>query len=351
MTKADERYMRRCIELALLGSGYTAPNPLVGAVLVHENRIIGEGYHEKFGEAHAEVNCINSVQPADRSLISRSTLFVSLEPCAHYGKTPPCTDLIIRENIPHIVIGCRDPFEKVNGKGIEKLVQAGRKVNTGILEKECGELNKRFFTFHRRHRPYIILKWAQTADGFIGSSKGSERLRITNNTTNRLVHRWRSEEAAILVGTNTALQDDPSLNTRLWTGRSPVRLVLDRSLRLPVSLKLFNGEQPTVIFNERESRQDGQLRYYLLDGQTDLVTQIVKGCYQLQLQSLIVEGGAVLLNSFIASDIWDEARLITNNKMNATGGTIAPSLINARNYATENLGDDTIQYYFNEQLK
>ena len=218
--------MQRCIELAQLGAGTVAPNPLVGAVLVYNERIIGEGYHQQFGQAHAEVNCISAVAEADRELISLSTLYVSLEPCAHFGKTPPCTDLIIAHKIPTVVIGCRDPFKEVDGKGIEKLLAAAVEIVHPFMEAACRELNKRFFTFHTKQRPYIILKWAQTDNGIIGHSDHS-RLLISNDFTNRLVHKWRSEEAGIMVGTNTALFDNPSLGNRLWNGAQPVRLVVD----------------------------------------------------------------------------------------------------------------------------
>src|SRR5258706_3862500 len=254
--------MRRCLELATLGAGNVAPNPMVGAVLVYHGRIIGEGYHQKYGEAHAEPNSIASVKEEDRKLISQSTMYVSLEPCVHFGKTPPCADLIIKHKIPKVVIGCRDPFKEVNGRGIEKLKAAGVETEPGVLEKECKELNKRFFTFHTKHRPYIILKWAQTANGFIATSpqtplqrrgafeeSANKRLLISNEYSNRLVHKWRSEEAAILVGTNTALKDDPQLTTRLWTGNNPVRMVIDMDLKLPSSLKLFDDEVSTIIFN------------------------------------------------------------------------------------------------------
>ena len=235
--------MYRCLQLAKLAAGYTAPNPMVGAVLVHSDRIIGEGYHKMYGAAHAEVNCIDSIGRDEKGLIAESTLYVSLEPCAHFGKTPPCTDLIIRSGIRKCIIACRDPFMEVNGKGIEKLVHAGVHVETGILEKEAIELNRRFFTFHTKHRPYVILKWAQTADSIIGTEAGSngdfERLLISNEYANRLTHQWRSSEAAIIVGTNTALQDNPALTTRLWPGPSPTRLVIDMKLSLPSSLQLF----------------------------------------------------------------------------------------------------------------
>src|SRR5688572_28268213 len=233
-------YMRRCLELAKSGCGNVAPNPMVGALLLHNDRVIGEGYHQKYGDAHAEVNCIDSVAESDKKLISSSLLYVSLEPCAHFGKTPPCADLIIQHKIPTVIIGCRDPFKEVDGKGIEKLKAAGVRTETGILEEDCKKLNKRFFSFHTKHRPYVILRWAQTADGFIAatnhppgkrplkeSAEKKERLHISNEYSNRLVHKWRSEEAAILIGTNTALLDDSELTTRLWPGRSPIRLILD----------------------------------------------------------------------------------------------------------------------------
>ena len=214
---SDEKYISRCLQLAKLGAGNVAPNPMVGAVLVHNHIIIGEGYHKQFGEAHAEVNCINSVIAEQKSLIEKSTMFVSLEPCSHFGKTPPCSNLIIQQKIKKVVIGCRDIYEEVDGKGIERLRNAGVEVVTGILENESKELNKRFFTFHQQKRPYIILKWVQSANGKIGSE--NERIFISNNYSNRLVHKWRSEEAAILVGKNTVLIDDPALTTRLWKGK------------------------------------------------------------------------------------------------------------------------------------
>ena len=240
--------MSRCIELAKLGAGFTAPNPMVGAVLVYDNRIIGEGYHRHYGHAHAEVNCIASVKKEDEPFIRQSVLYVSLEPCAHHGKTPPCADLIIEKKIPMVVVGSRDPFKEVDGKGIEKLQAAGVEVQEDVLEKECIDLNKRFFTFHTWRRPYIILKWAQSDDGKIAKT-GHSRVLISNDYTNRLVHKWRSEEASILVGTNTALMDNPSLDTRLWKGPNPVRLVVDKNLALPASLNVFDQKIKTIIFN------------------------------------------------------------------------------------------------------
>ncbi|MCU7550587.1 bifunctional diaminohydroxyphosphoribosylaminopyrimidine deaminase/5-amino-6-(5-phosphoribosylamino)uracil reductase RibD [Chitinophagaceae bacterium LB-8] len=361
----DEQFMHRCIELAKLGHGNVAPNPMVGSVLVYENLIIGEGYHQKYGEAHAEVNCINSVKPEHRHLIDKSTIYVSLEPCAHFGKTPPCADLIIRHKIPKVVIGCRDPFELVAGKGIEKLKAAGIEVKSGILEKQCKELNKRFFTFHTQHRPYIVLKWAQTGDGKIAAtaSSPSDRLLISNEYTNRIVHKWRSEEMSILVGTNTALLDDPELNTRLWPGNSPIRLVVDMNLRLPTSLKLFNGKYPTIIFNTKKhvfpedsitnvhdfkNQTASLLFYYQVTEDVSLVKQIVNALYQLKIQSVLVEGGAFLIQSFIEEGIWDEARIITNEELFVGNGLPAPVLKDQQLQIKEHFATDTIHIFTNQ---
>ena len=339
--------MQRCIELAQLGRGMVAPNPMVGAVLVYDDRIIGEGYHEEYGQAHAEVNCMNSVSAQDKLFISSSTLYVSLEPCSHFGKTPPCSDLIIQNGIRKVVIGCADPFPQVNGKGIEKLENAGVKVVKYILEKECKELNKRFFCFHTRQRPYIILKWAQTANGRIGSDL-RERLLISNPNTNRLVHKWRSEEATILIGTNTALLDDPSLTNRLWRGNSPVRMILDLPLRLPQSLKIYNRQQPTVIFNLIKKEKEDNLTYYRITDQEDIIEQILTACYSLHLQSILVEGGAKLLQSFINAGKWDEARIITNEALVINRGLKAPLLKHHQLVSTEKISSDTIHYYVKE---
>ncbi len=319
--------MLRCLQLAQLGAGHVAPNPMVGAVLVYNDRVIGEGYHQQYGQAHAEVNCINQVRNEDKELISKSTLYVSLEPCVHFGKTPPCVDLIIETKIPAVVIGCKDSFEKVKGRGIEKLKAAGIKVTIGILENECLALNKRFFTFYEQHRPYIILKWAQTNDGIVGSI-GNERLFISNEKTNQLVHQWRTEEAAILVGTNTALLDDPSLTARLWPGNQPVRLVIDSVLKLPLHLNLFDGKTNTIVFNHIKQLEKGNLVYHRLKKENDLLPQIMTTLFNLNLQSVIVEGGAKLLQSFINAKLWDEARVITNTNMQIGDGVAAPVLKN-----------------------
>lgn len=342
--------MHRCIELAKLGAGKVAPNPMVGAVLVHEGKIIGEGYHQQFGGPHAEVNAITCLNPdAGGSLpgyemLTQSTLYVSLEPCAHYGKTPPCADLIIEKKIPKVVIGCRDPFIQVNGKGIEKLKAAGVEVIVGVLENECNELNKRFFTFHRQHRSYIILKWAETADGFIGNTDHS-RLLISNQYTNRLVHQWRSEEAAILVGTNTALYDNPELTVRLAEGNNPVRLVVDTDLSLPPQLKLFDKQTKTIVFNSVKQEEQENLLFYQITSDVSVVHQIANALYQLKLQSVMIEGGAKLLQSLIDEGYWDEARVITNTELNARQGVKSPELINDQLIKEEKILTDTIRYY------
>lgn len=338
-----ELFMHRCLQLARLGAGYVAPNPMVGAVLVHEDSILGEGYHQRYGQAHAEVNCIASVKEEHRELIPQSTLYVSLEPCAHVGKTPPCADLIVAHKIPKVVVGIRDPFPEVNGKGIEKLRAAGIEVIVNVLEKEARELNKRFFAFHTQHRPYVILKWAQSADGKI-SSGSNERLLISNEYSTRLVHRWRSEEAAILVGTNTALLDDPALTTRLWPGRSPIRLVVDKELRLPASLKLFNTDARTIVFNTVKHEEQGHLLYYQVIENTSLLHQLLNALYQLKIQSVLVEGGTRLLQSFIDEGVWDEARIIRNNTLIAGTGLAAPDTSPAVITEIKTLLNDTITF-------
>ncbi len=338
----DELYMNRCIGLAKLAAGNVAPNPMVGAVLVHDGKIIGEGYHKKFGEPHAEVNCINSVKDEKKKLINKSTLYVTLEPCSHFGKTPPCVDLIIKNKIPKVVIGCKDVYKEVDGKGIKKLQEAGIEVITGILEKECIELNKRFFTFHQKQRPYIILKWAESTNGKIGSN--SERVLISNEYTNRLVHKWRSEESAILIGTNTALLDDPSLTTRLWQGNNPVRLVIDMNLRLPSYLKIFNKETKTIIFNKQKHEENGNVIFYKID-EENFLPQLLKALYELQIQSVLVEGGAKLLQSLIDEGLWDEVRKIKNEKLKIKNIIYAPELKNAYCQKQEKYFSDTISYF------
>lgn len=358
--------MHRCLELAKLGAGHVAPNPMVGAVLIHDGRIIGEGYHQEYGKAHAEVNCIEDALRSN-SLLSKSTLYVSLEPCAHFGKTPPCADLIIKHKIPKVVVGCRDPFKEVDGKGIEKLKAAGVEVKTGVLEEECKDLNKRFFTFHTQHRSYIVLKWAETADGFIATTSPKSpleegtfvnRLLISNEYTNKLVHKWRSEEAAILVGTNTAINDDPELTTRLWPGHSPVRLVVDMNLRLPAHLKIFNQSAPTIVFNCKQHSEESEWSilsskekmkvkplYYQVTEDINLVHQIANALYQLKIQSVIVEGGTRLLQSFIDEGMWDEARIISNWELTTGNGLRAPTLTNSVLTVEQTIFSDRIEIY------
>jgi diaminohydroxyphosphoribosylaminopyrimidine deaminase/5-amino-6-(5-phosphoribosylamino)uracil reductase len=368
---AHETFMQRCIDLATLSAGKVAPNPMVGAVLVHENRIIGEGHHEYYGGPHAEVNCIDSVNEIERNLIPTSVLYVSLEPCSHFGKTPPCTDLIIRNNIKKVVIGSRDPFIEVNGRGIEKLRAAGIEIITGVLENECRELNKRFFTFHIQHRPYVVLKWAQTQNGKIAATSTSsrfstktllsndvqnKRLYISNEYTNRLVHKWRSEEASILVGTNTALMDDPALTNRYWPGNSPVRLVVDMDLKLPAGLKMFNDSKSyTIIFNSRQHELPdftipmtaAGVGFYQVTHDVRLVDQIVHALYQLKIQSVLVEGGAKLLQAFIDEGLWDEARIITNKGLHVSDGLSSPLLNNHVLLREDEIMSDQIHYFAN----
>ena len=339
--------MHRCLQLAKMGTGNGAPNPMVGAVLVYENEIIGEGYHAHYGEAHAEVNCINNVSKNLQDIIPHSTLYVSLEPCNHFGKTPPCSDFINQHKIKKVVIGCIDKFEKVNGNGIEKLQSAGIEVIIEVLKVKSEILNKRFFTFHQKQRPFIILKWAQTADKKIANSSKeniSERLFITNDFTNTVVHKWRSEEAAILVGTKTALLDNPSLTNRLWKGKNPIRLVIDTTLKLPLTLELFNQQQKTIVFNYLQHQEHETLFYYQLNREENVVQQIVKTCFKLNIQSILVEGGATLLQSFINQNLWDEARIITNKSLQIKQGLSAPNLV-GNLLQEENYFTDNIQYF------
>lgn len=341
-----EIYMKRCLQLAKLGAGHVAPNPMVGSVLVYNDKIIGEGYHHKYGHAHAEVNCINSVGQADKHLIEQSVLYVSLEPCSHYGKTPPCADLIIAHKIPIVVIGSSDPFDQVDGKGIEKLTSTGVNVIAGVLQNECRNLNKRFFTFHIKKRPYIILKWAQSKNHKIANADFS-RVLISDVYTNRLVHRWRSEEAGIMVGTNTALQDDPALNTRHWAPPNPVRLVVDMNLRLPSSLKIFDGTQETIVFNGVKSENHPGVSYVKIDKEPSVVQAILQACYQLNIQSILLEGGNKLAESFINENAWDEARVIENSTLIIDNGLRAPFLSNHALVSSETIATDHVSYYTN----
>lgn len=341
----DEQFMCRCIQLAKMSAGNVAPNPMVGAVLVYEDKIIGEGYHQKYGEAHAEVNCINSVSENNKPLIEKSTIYVSLEPCSHYGKTPPCADLIIKNNIKKVIIGIQDIYKKVAGAGIQRLKNARLEVITGVLENECRDLNKRFFTFHQKQRPYVILKWAQSANGKIGSING-ERIFISNDYSNRLVHKWRSEEAAILVGTNTVLKDNPSLTTRLWKGKNPVRIVIDNDLKLPAGLNVFSKPTNTIIFNSSKKSIEDNIQYIQIDNK-NFLEEMLYALYELNIQSVLVEGGAKTLQSFIDDGLWDEARIITNEEMIIENGISGPEMKNFKLTRQKKCFNDSIKYYQN----
>lgn len=336
--------MQRCLELASRGAGKVAPNPMVGAVLLYDDRIIGEGYHESYGQAHAEVNCIQSVHPLDQALIEKSTLYVSLEPCAHHGKTPPCTELIIRYKIPRVVIACNDPYQEVNGKGIELLKAAGVEVTVGVLESAAKILNQRFICCQEKKRPYIILKWAQSADGKIAAN-GNHRTYISNEYTNILVHRWRSEEAAILVGAGTAIMDNPALTVRAWKGNNPLRLLIDRNLKTPASAQLLDQSVPTIVFNSIKESTITNLRYCLIKQTDDFIPAMLEILMKEKIQSILVEGGAEILNAFIQKGLWEEARIITNTALQIGQGLAAPILKDAFLKEAFQLHTDHIQFY------
>ena len=323
-----EKYIKRCIELAQNGFGTTYPNPMVGSVIVYNDKIIGEGWHKKAGEPHAEVNAIRSVK--DKSLLKKATIYVSLEPCSHFGKTPPCCDLIIANEIPNVVVGTVDPNEKVAGNGIKKLIAAGANVVVGVLENECNELNKRFFTFHQKRRPYIILKWAESQDGFLAPEKILNQERkpvwITNTYSRQLVHKWRSEEQAILAGTQTVVDDNPKLNTRNWSGNNPVRVVLDQNNRISKESFIFDNSVKTILFTKSENQFSTENTIFeVIDFNQNVIPQIIAVLYQNQIQSIIIEGGLQTLQSFIDANIWDEARIFIG-KINFNKGTKAPVL-------------------------
>jgi len=311
----EEIYIKRCIELAEKGLGYTAPNPLVGCVIVHDDKIIGEGYHHEYGGPHAEVNAIDSVR--DKELLKSSVLYVNLEPCSHFGKTPPCADLIIKMQIPEVMIGTEDANIIVKGNGIKKLSDAGIKVKSGVLESLCLELNKRFFTFHQKKRPYVILKWATTCDGFIDMERKNGEIPrikwITDEITRPLVHKWRSEEQSIMAGTNTILLDNPQLTTRFWRGKNPIRIVLDQKLRLPETLHVFDGNVKTIVFTGIPKENKNNIEYITINFSKNIIQQICDELYLRNIQSVIIEGGTILLQTFIDSGIWDEARVFTGS--------------------------------------
>jgi diaminohydroxyphosphoribosylaminopyrimidine deaminase/5-amino-6-(5-phosphoribosylamino)uracil reductase len=341
-----KKHMQRCLELAKLGMSHVAPNPMVGCVIVHNNNVVAVGYHEKYGESHAEVNAINALD--DKSILSECTLYVNLEPCSHQGKTPPCADLIITHNIPKVVIGCIDSYSEVAGKGVEKLEDAGIDVELGLLEQRALDLNKRFFTFHNKQRPYIILKWAETQDGFIDIDRKLNPEMdnwITSPFSKNLVHQWRSEEQAIMIGTNTALNDNPKLTVREVKGNNPIRIVLDLNLRLPQDLNVFDQSVPTIVFNYEKSETVNNIDYIQLKREKDLIEQVLEILYQRNILSVIIEGGAQLLNTFIDAHVWDEARVFVGNKT-FESGLKAPHInlapINSLQFDT-----DTLKTYIN----
>lgn len=328
----DEQYMQRCLDLALLGAGTVSPNPLVGSVIVYNGKIIGEGWHRQYGAAHAEVNAIASV--ADKNVLKEATVYVNLEPCSHFGKTPPCADLLIKHQVKEVVVGMIDPFAAVSGSGIKKLEAAGILVRVGILEAECKELNKRFVTFHTRQRPYVILKWAETADGMLApdaskmdvSDFAAER-KITGKVVQALVHKWRGEEDAILVGTHTVITDNPELNTRAYPGRNPLRITFDREGKLPEQANFFDGTQPTLVFTEQNklTSPGPEIIYTGIDFEQPVWPQVFNELYFRKVQSVIVEGGATTLHSLIAAGLWDEA--IVFRTLSVMGkGVLAPAI-------------------------
>ena len=327
MNSLDELYMHRCLQLARCAAGSTSPNPQVGAVIVCDGRIIGEGYHIRAGEPHAEVNAVRSVKPADRHLLSKSTIYVTLEPCSHYGKTPPCCDLIIKEGIKRVVIGTTDNNKCVNGEGVARMKKAGIDVVVGVLENECYDINRPFFTYNRLARPAVTLKWAQTADGFIDLKRdGGTPLRISTSVSQVAVHKLRAMHDAILVGSRTALLDNPSLNLRHWAGRVPLRLVIDREGVLPASLNLFDSSSPTIVYTAVDiaGKFGKKVEQIVLDFSKDVLPQILTHLHSLKIQSLLVEGGAQLLQSFIDASLWDNARVEINRSLVVGDGVSAP---------------------------
>ena len=380
MIESDEIYMKRCLQLALMAEGNTFPNPMVGAVIVHRGKIIGEGYHHKAGLPHAEPNAIYSVK--DQSLLKDSTLYVSLEPCSHYGKTPPCAKLIIDKQIPRVVIACLDPNPLVSGRGVKMLQEAGIEVKTGVLESEARRLNRRFITFQEKHRPYVILKWAQTADGFIDIARediGNGPIKISNGVTKTLNHQLRSTEGAIMVATRTALLDNPHLTTSKWSGNNPARVVLDRRGIIPETNKIFDNRATTLVFTTKEGAvkhliqrsnylnqnkiksiqekdkdlyfekgnsiiklfENDNIEYITIDFETNIVKQILDNLYHYNIQSVIIEGGSMWLNTVINSGLWDEARIETSKSIINTG--IKAPFIDGIEIKSEIIGDNIIR--------
>ncbi|MBL4653274.1 MAG: bifunctional diaminohydroxyphosphoribosylaminopyrimidine deaminase/5-amino-6-(5-phosphoribosylamino)uracil reductase RibD [Flavobacteriales bacterium] len=341
-----ETYMQRCLELAKMGLINAMPNPSVGSVITHKDKIIGEGYTSPFGGNHAEVNAINSVK--NKELLSESTIYVSLEPCSHFGKTPPCSDLLIQHNFKQVVIGCVDPNPLVNLNGVQKLKDSGIEIITNVLEKECRASNKRFFAFQEQKRPYVILKWAQSSDGFIDSirvSTDQNAAKITSQQSNTLVHKWRSEEMAIMIGTNTALLDNPSLTVRHVDGTNPTRIVIDKENKLPKSLAIFNNSAPTICYTTNHSHQENDNEWVRIDFKNSL-KEILDDLHKRNILSLFVEGGQQLHQSFIEANLWDEARIFTNST-SLKDGVKAPTL-GAEPISETTVGTDSLSMYKND---
>jgi len=341
--------MLRCIELGKNGLGSTYPNPMVGSVIVYQDAIIGEGFTSPYGGHHAEVNAINSV--SDKSLLKKATLYVTLEPCSHFGKTPPCADLIINHGISKVIIGCKDPHGKVAGKGVKKLRDAGCEVEVGILENECREHHKRFLTFHEKKRPYVVLKWAESADGFIAPDKNLRENNpkpywITNKTSRQLVHKWRGEEHAILVGTRTVLEDNPKLNVRNWEGKSPIRIILDKDLKIPIDYHVFDGSTPTMVLTSKHRNAKTNLEYTPINFQKDITSGICAALFKKNISSLLVEGGAQTLQTFIDSGLWDEARVFKGDT-NFEKGLKAP-IFSEKIANEQKIVNDTLTTYRND---
>src|SRR5688572_5609271 len=338
-------FMQRALELARLGEGFVRPNPLVGCVIVHNEIFIGEGWHRQYGGPHAEVNAINTVK--DQNLLPESTVYVTLEPCSHFGKTPPCADLLIKHQVKKVIICNHDSNPLVAGRGINKLREAGIEVETGFLAEKGSVLNRRFFTFHQKQRPYIVLKWAQTSDGFI-AKEDYEPAAISGALAKNLVHKWRTEEQAILVGTRTAKFDNPKLNVREWAGPDPLRLVIDKNLSLPPDLHLFDKSQPTVVFNLlRDEQLHENLELVRLDPETDFLSQLLYRLHQRQIQSVLVEGGTFLLEAFIMAGLWDEARIFRSPKKFGQG-IPSPQLSLNTLSKTNFIGEDQLFLHFND---
>lgn len=341
----DEQYMLRAIELAEKGLGKVQPNPMVGAVIVHNQEIIGEGYHEQYGKAHAEVNAINDVFSKHQNvekLLKNSSLYVSLEPCSHHGKTPPCADLIIKHKIPRVVISNVDPFQSVNGKGIEKLRKAGVEVIVDVLKDKGYQLNKRFFTYHTLQRPYVILKWAESEDSYISIAE-NQRSNISGAEAKRLNHRWRAEEQSIMIGTKTAMVDDPFLTVREVEGRNPLRVIIDKDLKLSAELNIFNEEANTIVFNNKKTAIEGNVTFVEIDFYGLVPQFILYQLYLMEVQSIIIEGGAYTINEFINFNLWDEARIFKSKK-SIHQGVKAPTL-SGKLISKTDIGEDELLIY------